>query len=146
MGIPTANVRAQGGSVATNGHSLASPESCNLCDCLFAELSLSIPDLFRNPTKGSCGLYQNGKARFAYVYHSKTMAQVEIWCRGDKEKLLSKDPGLGVAGRDSEKPGWEQSFPARFRLHSLQQAAVAARYLTSFSYPAASSKSRRHAP
>ncbi len=100
-----------------SAHSNASYESAILCDELFEELHKLIPNLQRNPTKGSCGLWQTGRTRFAYVYHSKSMSQIEIWCRGDRDELLRNDPGLNVQGRDTPKKGWEESFPARFRVY-----------------------------
>jgi len=50
------------------GHERASQDSRNLCDQLFEALQKLIPDLQRSPTQGSCGLYQDGRTRFAYVY------------------------------------------------------------------------------
>ena len=132
--------------MATSSHSTASQESQRLCHALFNELAKLIPDLAENATQGSCGIFQKGMTRFAYVYHSKTMAQVEVWCRGDREQLLANDPGLNVRGRDNPKVGWEQSFPARFRIHSLGQALMAARFLAAFSFPATTPKGRGRAP
>lgn len=132
--------------MAINGHARASGDSQRLCHSLYLELSQLIPDLLENPTKGSCGLYQKGKARFAYVYHSKTMPQVEVWCRGDKGVLVANDPGLGVRARDNPKAGWGESFPIRFRIHTENQAALAASFLAEFSWPAATPKKRRRAP
>ena len=132
--------------MAISGHSQASRESQNLCRSLYTELSRLIPDLHENATQGSCGIFQKGKARFAYVYHSKTMSQIEIWCRGDKDELMANDPGLEIRSRDNPKPGWEESFPARFRVYTANQVPVAARFLAAFSYPAAASKGRKRAP
>lgn len=123
-----------------SGHSQASQHSQGLCRSLYRELSKIIPDLSENATRGSCGIFQKGMTRFAYVYHSKTMAQIEIWCRGDKEELLANDPGLDIRGRNNLHPGWEESFPARFRIHTLRQASLAARFLAAFSYPATTPK------
>ena len=123
-----------------SGHSQASTDSQNLCDALFNALSEHISDLQRNPTKGSCGIWQNGKTRFAYVYHSKTKQQIEIWCRGNVDDLLANDPGLGIVARDSTKKGWEESFPARFRIIRNQQISQAAEYLKNISFLASSLK------
>ena len=122
--------------MAASGHSNAGRESHLNCDSLFAELASLIPDLKRNETQGSCGIFQTGGTRFAYVYHYKTRPYVEIWCRGDREQLLANDPGLSMAGRERSKPGWEESFPARFRVSSAKQAALAAAFLAEFSFPA----------
>jgi len=86
-----------------SAHSQASHESARLCERLFEELGKLIPNLQRNPTKGSCGIWQSGRTRFAYVYHSKSMSQIEIWCRGDMPELLKNDPGLGVQGRENPR-------------------------------------------
>jgi len=91
--------------MAISAHSEAIPDSARLCDKLFAELGNLIPDLHRNQTKGSCGIWRAGRTRFACVYHSKTKSQIEIWCRGDKTDLLQNDPGLGVHGRENPRLG-----------------------------------------
>lgn len=121
-------------------HLQASLDSARLCEHLFAELSTLIPNLQRNPTKGSCGMWQVGRTRFAYVYHSKTKSQIEIWCRGDKADLLLNDPGLGVHGRENPKPGWEESFPARFCIYQPEQIPVAAKFLKEISFRASTRK------
>lgn len=123
-----------------SAHSNASHESAGLCDRLFEALAKIIPNLQRNPTKGSCGLWQTGRTRFAYVYHSKSMSQIEIWCRGDMDKLLKNDPGLGVQSRKNPRQGWEDSYPVRFRVYRQEQIPVAARYLKENSFRASSLK------
>jgi hypothetical protein len=132
--------------MATDGHALAHRDSQVICDSLYGELSQLIPNLRRNCTKGSCGIYQEGMTRFAYVYHSRTMSQVEVWCRGDRNTLLAKDPGLDVRGRDNSRAGWAEYFPARFRILNLNQAPVAAQFLASSCFPSSASKGRRRAP
>jgi hypothetical protein len=127
-------------NVPRSAHSNASQESAGLCDKLFEELANIIPNLQRNPTKGSCGIWQSGKTRFAYVYHSKCMSQIEIWCRGDIAELLKNDSGLGVQGRKNPRQGWEVSYPVRFRVYRQEQIPVAARYLKDNSYRATSFK------
>ena len=126
--------KRKGEHMAISAHSEASLESARLCDKLFAELGNLVLNLQRNPTIGSCGIWQAGKTRFAYVYHSKTKSQIEIWCRGDKTDLIKNDPGLGVYGREHPRPGWEESFPARFRIYRSEQIPVAAKYLTDVSF------------
>jgi hypothetical protein len=126
--------------VPVSAHSNASGESAMLCDRLFEELAKLIPNLQRNPTKGSCGIWQTGKTRFAYIYHSKSMPQIEIWCRGDMAVLLKNDPGLGVQGRENPRQGWEESYPVRFRIHREVQIPAAAKYLRDNSFRASSLK------
>lgn len=126
-----------------SGHLLAGRESQSLCGELFAALSKLIPDLRCSSTQGSCGLYQNGMSRFAYVYHTKTKPQIEVWCRGNRETLLAKDPGLGIRVREVDRPGWEESFPVRFRLEMASRVPLAAQYLASYCFPSAASKARR---
>ena len=126
--------------MATSGHSKAGLDSQSLCCSLCSELSKLIPNLVENATQGSCGIFQEGMTRFAYVYHSKNLAQIEIWCRGDREQLLENDPGLCLRARSNPKPGWETSFPARFRIHALEQVPMAAHFLAAYSYAATTSK------
>ena len=128
------------GEMAISAHSQANVASRAFCDKLYEELSELIPDLQKNPTKGSCGIWQKGRTRFAYVYHSKTRSQIEVWCRGDKDDLLAGDPGLDVRARDNPKQGWEESFPARFRMYRTEQIPQAAQYLCRVSFVASSLK------
>ncbi len=121
-------------------HSEASLDSASLCDKLFAELGNLIPNLQREPTEGSCAIWETGRTRSAYVYHSKKKSQIEIWCRGDKNDLLQNDPGLGVHGRENPGPGWPESFPARFCICRSEQIPVAAKYLKDISFRASQFK------
>jgi hypothetical protein len=119
-----------------SAHTFASQESRSLCDQLFAALQQAIPKLQRSCTQASCGIYQEGHPRFAYVYHRRTASQVEIWCRGDVDELKSHDQGLGVMPRGQQRPGWEQTFPARFRIHKTDQIPAAVALLVQVSYEA----------
>jgi hypothetical protein len=126
--------------MAISAHSQTSHESAQLCEKLFKELGKLTPDLHLNQTEGSCGIWQHGKTRFAYVYHYKSISQIEIWCRGDMAELLRNDPGLGVQGRENPRKGWGESFPVRFRIHRHEQIPMAARYLKDYSVRASSFK------
>jgi hypothetical protein len=115
-------------------HTLASNESENLCDQLFAALQEVIPNLQRSSTKGSCGLYQEGSVRFAYVYHATSKPQIVVWCRGDAAELQRHDNGLGVEMRDNQSPGWTERFLAHFRITKAEQISAAARLLAQVSF------------
>ena len=117
-------------------HTLALEESKNLCNELFAALQQAIPNLKRSATQASCGLYQEGNARFAYVYHRVTQLQIEIWCRGDVDELQRYDQGLVVKMRNTQNPGWEREFPARFQFRNLNQITTALTLLVQVSFPA----------
>jgi hypothetical protein len=114
-------------------HTLASHESKSLCDELYAMLQKTIPNLKRSATKGSCGLYQEGNHRFAYVYHRKTESCVEIWCRGDIHELKRHDQGLGVMLRNKQRAGWEKEFPCHFRIHKAEQISATVTLLVNVS-------------
>jgi hypothetical protein len=128
------------GEDGMSGHSLASKGTQELCDALFVALKELLPKLQRNPTKGSCGVWEAGRTRFAYVYHSRSKTQIEVWCRGDAKDLLAKDPGLGVTPRRKQRAGWEESFPVRFRLSYTAQVPIAATFLREVSSRAATDK------
>ena len=130
-------------SATMSAHSQASTDSRDLCHQLFKALAERIASLQRNPTIGSCGIWQQGRTRFAYIYHSKTRAQVEVWCRGDIDDLIANDPGLDVVARKDPKEGREKSFPARFRIYRIQQIPQAAEFLENVSFMASSPK-RKH--
>ena len=120
-------------------HTQASQKSRDICDQLYAALQKAIPALQRSSTVGSCGLYQEGRTRFAYVYHSG--AHIEVWCRGDVGDLVQHDPGLGVVPRARQRPGWEKNFPAHFQISSAGQIAAAVSLLTDVSLAASTKKS-----
>jgi len=126
---------------AMKAHEKASRGSKDLCDQLFDALQKAIPKLQRAPNTGSCGLFQEGRTRFAYVYHSKAKSRIEIWCRGDVDTLMSQGQGLGVTPRKKQDPGWAQEFPARFQIHSGAEIEAAARFLTDVSFAASTPKS-----
>jgi hypothetical protein len=122
-------------------HAHASQDSKDLCDRLFDALQKAIPKLQRSPTVGSCGLYQEGRTRFAYAYHSTIESHIKIWCRGDVDDLQHHDKGLGVIPRVRQRPGWEKEFPAHFVISSTDQIAAAVRLLTDVSFAASTRKS-----
>jgi len=122
-----------------SAHSQTSQESRDLCDQLFAALQATIPDMRRSSTLGSCGLYQQGRTRFAYAYHSST--HLEIWCRGNVESLKQHDHGLGVVPRARQRPGWEKNFPAHFQISSPDQIPAAVSLLADVSLAASTKKS-----
>jgi hypothetical protein len=120
-------------------HTQASQKSRDLCDQLFAAVQKAIPKSKRSSTIGSCGLYQEGRTRFAYVYHSGT--HIEIWCRGDINDLMQSNYGLHVVERIEQRPGWEKSFPARFQISSTDQIVGAVSLLKNVSFSASKRKS-----
>lgn len=124
-----------------SAHVQASAESRELCDQLFAALCQVIPKLRRSSTKGSCGLFEEGRTRFAYIYHSRVQPQIEIWCRGNVEELQRHSRELVVIPRDHQHTGWEESFPARFRVQRADQLSSATALLTEVSYAASTQKS-----
>ncbi len=123
-----------------NAHSQASEDSKALCDKLLAELREIIPNLQRSFTKNWCVLYQTGRTRFLYVAHSKTRAQIVVWCRGDIDKLLDNDPGLGLCPRKNWNGGWAKDFPVHFYIHDTQEIPKVAEFLERVSYRASSQK------
>ena len=120
-------------------HEKTSQDSKDLCDLLFVALQQAIPHLQRSDNIGSCGLYQEGRTRFAYIHHSNT--HIEIWCRGDVDELKRHDYGLGVMPRVRQRPGWEKNFPAYFQISSVGQLATAVSLLTDVSLAASKRKS-----
>lgn len=123
-----------------SAHSKASPESQALCDRLLQALQQDAPDLERSSTQVSCGFFRSGWTRFAYVYHSKTKPQVEVWCRGDVPELERSAGSLRVRPRDKIRPGWEEAFPARFTLDRTTEVQPAAKLLSTVSMRASSPK------
>lgn len=123
-----------------SGHSTADATSRALCDQLLAELRRSIPEIERSSTQESCGLFRKGWTRFAYVYHTKTLSHVEVWCRGDVDHLQREAGGLEVRPREKFRPGWEVAYPARFRIELADEIATAATLLLRVSYRASTQR------
>ena len=117
-------------------HNDANETSKLLCDLLFVELEQRIVGLQRSPTSTSCGLFQEGHSRFAYLYHTKTKSQIEIWCRGEVAELERRSKRLNIRPREASGTGWEDTFPARFLIQSSDDIMEAVELLLEVSYPA----------
>ena len=117
-------------------HDDACDESRGICEQLFRSLQSHVPALRRSPTSSSCGFLKSGSSRFAYVYHSKTKPQVEVWCRGRPRDLSAMASRLEIRPRGHQGTGWEKAFPSRFTLVA-SDVDEAARLLASVSLPAA---------
>jgi len=114
-------------------HDTASIGSRTLCDKLYAALMQRIPRLQRSMTKQWCALYETGGTRFAYIAHRKTSNSLEIWCSGDVDSLI-KNSYMKVVPRSKIGAGWEDRFPARFKVDNETQIESAADLLYFISY------------
>jgi hypothetical protein len=106
--------------------------SSSLCDLLFDGLSAEIPDLKRKRLSESCSIYQEGRSVFAYIYHRKRSDTVEIWCRGDSDRLKAC-AGITFRERNQEGPVFGV-FPGRFSVNP-NQIDAAVRCLCDEAYP-----------
>jgi len=117
-----------------SAHAKAIRESRAMCDRLYERLAAGVPGLAREHTKQWCALYEPGRNRFAYVSHRLTEDIVEVWCRGDVDKLRSC-PGIDVRPRNQIRDkGWEKEYPARFEVYNGQTLAAAVHRLLTVSY------------
>lgn len=114
-------------------HTLASDESKEFCDVLFAKLSELIPNLQRMSSKRWCGLFQQGRSRFTYVNHRKRLSRVEVWCLGNPADL-KKHSKLDIEERQPTTGGFGKLYQARFFIdaHSQIENAVQTLYRVSF--------------
>lgn len=124
------------GELKKNGHERASNESKDFCDKLFAALQKSIPKLQRSHTTGGCGLYQEGRTRFAYIYHRSKASNVDVYCLGNVDYLTQRCTELAVKARDTQSQGWATRFPAHFVLSSAGQIPAAVTLLADVSFAA----------
>jgi hypothetical protein len=115
------------------GHVKANKESQIICDRLFQCLSQKILNLYKSETQSWCGIYQEGRKRFAYIDHRKTLSYIEVWCLGDPADLQSKTV-LGIEPRKPTSGGFGFNFQSRFRINNLDEVAEACELLYSISY------------
>jgi hypothetical protein len=114
-------------------HSKACSGSASLCDHLFNGLSSKIPNLKRRPLQKSCAIFQDGKNRFAYVYHYKKSDTIAIWCRGDIAKLRAL-AGSTFRPRRTATDGTWGEFTGSFKVSSLEEIPAAVRCLFEEAY------------
>lgn len=114
-------------------HNEATGGSRSFCDLVFEGLSAKIPDLKRKKLQKSCAIYQAGRDRFEYVYHRKQSDSVEVWCRGDSDRL-SACAGITFRPRSKEGPVFEV-FPGRFEISSPNELNAAICCLADEAYP-----------
>lgn len=114
-------------------HQRAGNDSRALCDLLYELLSLSIADLQRSEAGKWCGLYQDGRNRFAYVNHRKEMKRCEIWCLGLPADLRA-NARLHIEPRQPSSGGFGKHFEARFFVNSESDVRAAVELLLKVSY------------
>ena len=117
-----------------SAHSIACRGSQDLCEELYAAVKALAPQLRSGTSERWCFYYAPGRKRFAYVAHYKTTDRVQVWCRGDLNKLQKAGPPLVKPRGRTESGGWEREFPGRFELTSATQIPAAARLLHAVSY------------
>jgi hypothetical protein len=122
-------------------HDIASVGCRQLCDELYRQLCLLIPNLKRAKTQNWCAIYTEGRNRFAYVEHRLHNARVDVWCAGDVDDLC-RESRIEVRPRTQIQPGWEERFPARFSLFSEGNIPIACELLRSVSWPASIRRQR----
>lgn len=115
----------------TGHHDACSGSAC-LCNDLFDGLSEKIPNLKRERKQESCAIFQDGKNRFAYVYHYKTSGQITVWCRGDIAKLHALTGGT-FRPRQAKSGVW-RDFPGSFKVNGRAGIAAAVKCLIEESY------------
>jgi len=114
-------------------HAEASPDSKAICDRLFGGLSSRILNLRRVESQRWCGVYQDGRRRFAYVNHRKGMSRIEIWCLGEPEEL-QKRTGLTINPRNPTTGGFGAAFSSHFFVDGFADADAACDVLFAVSF------------
>ena len=117
-------------------HHTCSRGSRSLCEALFTRLRDSIPSLQRAESQQWCGLYQDGRSRFAYISHQKSGSAITVWCLAEPEELIdaTKDSHLHIRPRAISKGGWDKTFKCRFTLQDASELNAAVDVLTNVSY------------
>ena len=119
--------------IKMSDHMEACEESKTLCNMLYECLSQRIPNLEQAETIRWCALYQQGRTRFAYVNHRKSMRRIEVWCLGDPVEL-QRGTSLNVVPRENMRGGWQRRFPARFFVDQPSEIDSACDLLYQVSY------------
>lgn len=122
--------------VNNHSHHICSHGSRTLCESLSARLGDSIPSLQRSESKQWCGLYQDGRSRFAYISHQKNGSGITVWCLGEPEELIDATKGsrLHIRPRAVSKGGWDKTFKCRFTVQVTSELDAAVDVLTNVSY------------
>jgi len=117
-------------------HHICSPVSRSLCEALSTSLGDSIPNLKRAESQQWCGLYQDGRSRFAYISHQKSGPAITVWCLGEPEELIDATEGshLHIRPRAISRGGWDKTFKCRFRLQDASELNAAVGVLTNVSH------------
>ena len=125
-------------------HIKASAGSRSLCDRLQDEMRKLIPDLAASSSEATCGLYQPGHNRFAYVYHRSDAELIRVYFRGDPIVLPSDSRRrLTIQIRPKIDKGWDKEFPFFIVLDGTSDIRAAAEVLREFACPLATRKTRK---
>jgi len=125
-------------------HLKASIGSRSLCDRLQVELKKSLVDMSVSRSKDTCGLYQTGHNRFAYIYHRSDASLIRVYFRGDPVVQPSDPTGqLAIHIRPRIEKGWDKEFPFFLILEETSNIQVAANILREFSCPLAVRRTKR---
>jgi hypothetical protein len=116
-------------------HDDSCSESRRLCDELFTRLAKRIPLLERGPTEAWCGLYRDGRKRFAWVSHRKRDGRIQVWCLGDAPSFERLGPAVRYTRRQTpQKKGWGKYFQGCVDIESERELQAAVDAFFSISY------------
>lgn len=116
--------------MASHGESCS--DSGNLCEQLFDMLKQQIEGLTCERGQNWCAYRGNGKV-FAYVWHSKRDARMNVWFRGSIGATASF-PKLRIQPRNPTSGTWKK-FGGCFKVNNVSEIADAAELLSSISHP-----------
>ncbi|MCB0177254.1 MAG: HNH endonuclease [Anaerolineae bacterium] len=127
-----------------SSHGKAKSGSRSLCLELQKDLQKTIPDLRVSESKQTCGLYEPGRNRFAYVYHRTDQDLIRVYFRGDSSvKLIDPTGHIDIQVRPKIESGWEKEFPYFFVISKSTEVDLATKILLIYSYPLSVKKSRQ---
>lgn len=124
-------------------HTEADEASRALCDALLSEVQVLIPLASRQETADTCGLYEPGRNRFAYIYHRTRDDAVRIYFRAAVGEVPTSAGELIVHTRPKVEKGWDKEFPCFIEIRSASQARAAAQFVAAHAYPLSIKKRER---
>lgn len=94
-----------------------------------------VPEATCQETANTCGLYEPGRNRFAYVYHRTRDNAVRAYFRAVIGEAPFYAGELTIHTRPTVEKGWDKEFPCFIEIKSVSQACAAAHLLVAHAYP-----------
>jgi hypothetical protein len=122
-------------------HHNGSEQGRQLCDALLRAVEGFFPGVVRMSGEHPCSFHVPPNGNFAYVYHVKNDAHLNIFFRAlPNLESVTVPSTLNLKVRDKKGSTWARRFPASIQLTSYAQLATAAELFARVSVPLTAKK------